>query len=30
MEAHPIADDNCFEWMATIHGLHGTDWEGSK
>jgi len=28
IEAHPFGDDNYFEWTATIHGLHETDWEG--
>jgi len=28
--ADPVAEDNYFEWNATVCGLHGTDWEGEK
>lgn len=28
IEAHPINDDNIFEWTAKILGLKGSQWEG--
>ena len=28
IEAHPLSDENIFEWSATICGLQNTQWEG--